>query len=51
MEAATAKTEMAAGERVTSADRTETGDKTETKVPSIKTETQAAIREATKIRK
>ncbi len=62
VEAVTAKTEMAAGEREMgadraeiaageremSADRTETGDKTETKVIGIKKYTQAAIREATK---
>ena len=39
---------MEAGEREMSADRTETGDKTETKVTGIKKETQAAIREDTR---
>jgi hypothetical protein len=48
VETVTAKTGIAAGERETSADRTETGDKTETKVTCIKKETQATIREATK---
>ncbi len=39
---------MEAGEREMSADRTETADKTETKVTGIKKETQAAIREDTR---
>ena len=48
VEASTAKTEIAAGEREMGADRTETEDRTETKATGIKKETQAAIREATK---
>ncbi len=48
VETATSKTEMAAGEMATSTDMTETCDKTEMTVSGIKTETQAAIREAKK---
>ncbi len=48
IETATAKRKMAAGERTTSANMTDTGDKKETTATVIKTKTQAAIREGMK---